>query len=172
MIVAYDNERTIGANGLLPWEGQLPADMQHFKEVTSGTSVIMGRTTFESLPEAHRPLRNRQNIVMTLSGRAIEGAVTATSIGDAFSQADNREVVVIGGAQIYEQALPFVNRLFVTEIDTVVENGDTTFPQINDDEWFIVRRNKHERDEKNAFDHTFITYLRRSLTQSGGHEKR
>ncbi len=162
MIVAYDNERTIGANGLLPWEGQLPADMKHFKETTSGSSVIMGRKTFESLPEQHRPLRNRQNIILTLSGQAIEGVLTATSLGDAFSQADNREVFVIGGAQVYEQALPYVDRLFTTEIDTIVDDGDAKFPAINSDEWYMAYQKEHQPDEHNAFGYSFITYLRRN----------
>lgn len=77
IVVAYDHERTIGRNNQLPWAGQLPADMRRFKELTEGTSVVMGRKTFESLPESFRPLPRRQNIVVSLSQQAFLGSVAA-----------------------------------------------------------------------------------------------
>lgn len=161
IVVAYDNERTIGRNNQLPWAGQLPADMRRFKELTEKTSVIMGRHTFDSLPEAFRPLPYRQNIVVSLSRRAFAGALAATSLGDAFSQADS-EVMVIGGADIYRQALPLVDRVYATEIDTHTEDGDTFFPEVSNDEWYVSEQQDFLADEHNRFAYSFVTYLRRN----------
>lgn len=169
IVVAYDNDRTIGRSGELPWAGAMPADMRHFKDLTEDTSVIMGRATFESLPDHARPLPNRQNIVMTLSGRAMGHVLLATSLGDAFSQADH-EVMVIGGAQVYEQALPFVDRVYATEIDTSVDNGDAFFPPLNPDDWYIDSKETYEKDDVNAFDYSFVTYIRRNLSASDNRE--
>ena len=129
IVVDYDVNRVIGAEGKLPWAGQVPADMLHFKALTEGATVIMGRKTFESLPERFRPLPNRQNIVISLSQKAIEGVQIASSIGDAYSQADY-EPFVIGGEQIYNLALPTVDRVFATEIFARAVKGDAFFPYI------------------------------------------
>ncbi len=165
IVVAYDHERTIGRDNQLPWAGQLPADMRRFKELTVDTSVIMGRRTFESLPENFRPLPNRQNIVLSLSQTAFAGALTANSLEDAFTQAD-KEIMVIGGAQIYAQALPLVDRVFATEIDAPKTDGDAFFPELPEAEWEQAERHAFFPDERNKFAYSFVTYLRRNPTMS------
>lgn len=165
IVVAYDYDRTIGREGALPWQGMLPADMQHFKELTEGTSVIMGRKTYESLPERFRPLPNRQNIVVSLSQKAIEGVIVANSLGDAFSQADH-DIMVIGGAEVYRQALPLVNRVYATEILARTEHGDAFFPELTPDEWQCDAYEAHKPDEVNHFAYSFATYLRRNPIDS------
>lgn len=160
IVVAYDLEQTIGRNNQLPWAGQLPADLRRFKELTEGTSVVMGRKTFESLPEAYRPLPNRQNIVVSLTQRAFEGAVIANSLEDAFLRAD-ADIMVIGGAQIYRQALPLVDRVYATEISTRTEDGDAFFPYLPVADWDVTEFEPHLPDDQNRFGYSFLTYLRR-----------
>lgn len=160
IVVAYDKNHTIGANGDLPWRGQLPADMRHFTDLTTGQSVIMGRRTYESIPERYRPLPDRQNIVLSLSGRAIDGALIAKSLDDAYALAEH-EPMVIGGGKIYELALPTVDRVFATEIDTVTSNGDTFFPELNPNVWYKSDPQFHDADAKNKYNYSFVTYLRR-----------
>ncbi|UTX51010.1 dihydrofolate reductase [Candidatus Saccharibacteria bacterium TM7i] len=160
LVVAYDRNRAVGRNGDIPWMGALPADMQHFRELTWGESVIMGRKTFESLPEASRPLRDRENIVVSLSQKAIEGALVAHSLEEALEQAQY-EPFIIGGGQLYKEALPYVDRIDATEIDTTINDADTYFPMINLDEWEIVQREAHSADARNKFNYAFTTYLRR-----------
>ncbi len=159
-MVAYDYDRTIGRNNELPWAGLLPADMRHFKELTTDTSVIMGRTTYESLPKQYRPLPHRQNIVLSLSQRAIEGAIVASSLEDAYAKAD-KEIMVIGGESIYRQALPTVNRVFATEILARTKNGDAFFPELSPDEWECAEYEAHPADNENHFAYSFVTYVRR-----------
>jgi len=141
----------------------MPADLEHFKELTYGKSVIMGRKTFMSLPEHVRPLPGRQNIVLSLSQKAIEGTLVATSIGDAYSMAD-AEPVVIGGAKVYKEALPTVNKVHVTEINTVVEDGDAHFPRLSPLEWELAEY-ETVHDARDAFLSSYATYLRRKPIQ-------
>lgn len=170
IIVAYDLDRTIGRENKLPWENQLPVDMRHFSRLTAGKSLVMGRKTFESLPDRFRPLPNRQNIVVSRTQQ--EGfndvntdLIGAGSLEDAFSKAHS-EIMVIGGAQIYEQALPLVDRVYVTRIITHTEGGDAFFPELPADEWESPEapRQFHE-DSVNRFRGSFITYLRRNPIQ-------
>jgi dihydrofolate reductase len=164
IVVAYDAMRTIGRNGDLPWAGKLPADMQHFKELTDGTSVIMGRRTFESLPDAYRPLPNRNNIVLSLSAQAIEGATIARNLNEAYGLAGD-DAMVIGGAEVYHQALPTVDRVFATEIMARTVRGDAFFPELPVKEWCIDDIQDFEADGKNKYDYSFVTYIRRNLIE-------
>lgn len=159
LIVAYDRNRAIGKNGDIPWMGALPADMQHFRSLTEGSSVIMGRKTFESLPDTYRPLPDRQNIVISLSQRAIKGALVARSLEEAFDRADH-EAFIIGGGQLYKDALPYVDRIDATEIDTVIDAPDTFFPEIKAHEWDQVHYEAHSSDARNRFNYAFATYMR------------
>lgn len=120
-------DRAIGAGGKLPWEGLLPADMQHFGAVTRNKSVIMGRKTFESLPEQFRPLPNRQNIVLSMSDMAIRNVHVVHSLEEAYETA-RYEPMVIGGGEIYKQALPTVDKVIATEIIVKTPGADTFFP--------------------------------------------
>lgn len=165
IVVAYDSVHTIGRGNELPWAGQLPADMRRFKELTEGTSVIMGRKTFESIPEAYRPLRNRQNIVVSMTQQAIKDAIAANSLEDAFAKADS-EIMIIGGAQIYRQALPYVDRVYATEIDTVTPGGDAFFPHLSNADWNVEAFEPHLPDAKNRFSYSFLTYLRHDPVES------
>lgn len=165
IVVAYDLDRTIGRDNQLTWEGQLPEDMRRFRKLTEGTSVIMGRKTWDSLPDAFRPLPKRENIVVSLSQVAFRGALAAHSIEDAFSKASNK-IMVIGGASIYEQALPLVDRVYATEIHTQVGDGDAFFPKLSSTEWTIAEQEAFYPDEKNHFAYNFVTYLRRNPTIS------
>ncbi|MDB5180698.1 MAG: dihydrofolate reductase [Candidatus Saccharibacteria bacterium] len=164
IVVAYDAMRTIGRNGDLPWAGKLPADLKHFKELTEGRSVIMGRKTFESLPEAYRPLPNRQNIVMSLSATAIKGAVIARSLEEAYEYAGD-DAMVIGGADIYRQALPTVDIIYATEIFTRTVKGDAFFPPLPMSDWCIDSIQDFEADNKNKYDYSFVTFIRRKLIE-------
>ncbi|OIP86330.1 dihydrofolate reductase [Candidatus Saccharibacteria bacterium CG11_big_fil_rev_8_21_14_0_20_41_19] len=156
IIVAYDRNRLIGANNELLWQGEMAADMRHFKETTTGNAVIMGRKTFESIG---RPLPNRQNIVISRQALKIVGVQVAHSIEDAFEQSDaNKDIYVIGGGQIYNQALPVVNKVIATEIDVDL-SGDTYFPELPG-KWTEEARENHVADEKNKYNYSFVTYTK------------
>ena len=133
LIAALGHNRVIGLEGNLPW--RCPQDWGWFKSTTSGKAVVMGRKTLQSLGE---PLKNRLNIVVTRDGgfRAPESVVLSQSLaqGVALAQLYYPEVFVIGGGEIFEQAIPFANRLLITEID-YNGPGDTYFPEISKDEW-------------------------------------
>ena len=138
LIAAIARNRAIGKDGQLLW--QLPEDMRHFREITSGKPLIMGRKTWESLPEKFRPLPGRLNIVVSRNPQYhAAGAVLSASLEDALQQAARlvpgaAEVFVIGGAELYRQALPLADRLYLTEIDADFV-GDTFFPTLNPAQW-------------------------------------
>lgn len=165
LIVAYDRLRTIGRNNQLPWAGQLPADLRHFKELTLNKSVIMGRSTYESLPTAFRPLPNRQNIVLSRKALSIEGVTTAHSLKEAYSKAD-LPAMVIGGANVYEQALLDVDKVYATEIHGLTLDGDAFFPELPSEAWQVTNQEFHLPDEKNKFAYAFVTYIRQNPTSS------
>ncbi len=156
IVVAYDTNRAIGANGDIPWIGKLPADMRHFRELTTGNTVIMGRKTYDSIG---KPLPNRTNIVVTKQDVTIDGAIVVNSINEAYEKADSDKVCIIGGAQIYELTLNTVDTIYATEINTK-SNGDVFFPTISD-EWVETAREDFEADETNLFDYSFVTYTKR-----------
>lgn len=155
----------IAADGAIGRQGELlchlPADMKHFKEVTMGHSIIMGRKTFESFPR--RPLPGRQNIVITRnSGWQYPGVTVAHDLNEAIAAAETDTVFIIGGAQIYELALPLVDVLHLTRIHARWASADVFFPALNMDEWQEVSREHHESDHRNAYEFDFITLKRRS----------
>ena len=129
------SNRVIGVNNTLPWH--LSEDLKHFKSLTTGHTIIMGRKTYESIG---RPLPNRRNIVISRnSNTSYEGVEVVHSLEDAFSISTNdKEVFVIGGSNIYEQALSFVDQLYITEIKKSFL-GDAFFPEINKQIWKIGR---------------------------------
>jgi len=161
MIAAYDKNYAIGKNGELVFPKRLPHDMKHFRDLTMGNTVIMGRKTYESLPERHQPrLDGRQNIIMTMGQFAAKGAQTAHSLEAAYALADREDIYVIGGGQIYNLAMDSVDKIEATEVDTWVEGADTHFPAIDPAIWHEVAREKFMADEKNPYTHSFVTYLR------------
>lgn len=163
IVVAYSiRDMAIGKEGKLPWEGKLCSDMDHFKNLTMGTSVIMGRTTYESIPERFRPLEGRQNIVLSRSALKIAGVEVAHSLEEAYKMAEY-EPMVIGGAKVYKKALPTVDRVYATEVLIDVPGATAYFEGFDSNEWEKASRPVYrEKDSKNAYRHCFITYLRKS----------
>ncbi|MBL8893632.1 MAG: dihydrofolate reductase [Rhizobiales bacterium] len=148
-VLAMSRNRVIGANGGLPW--RMPSDLKRFKALTMGKPVIMGRKTWDSLPR--KPLPGRPNIVVTRqAGYEAPGAVVAGSIADALGQARavaEDEIAVIGGAEIFDELLPFTDRIYLSEID-LEASGDRTFPELAASEWNEVSHEKHPRGEGDA----------------------
>jgi len=159
MIVAMDEQRVIGRDNDMPWH--LPADLQHFKKVTLGKPVIMGRKTYDSIGRA---LPGRLNIVVSRDpSLVIPGVTCVTSVEQALLAAEGvEEVMIIGGATIYEHFLKVANRLYLTFIDLKVQ-GDTHFPDyLAQGKWVEVERDTFKADEKNAHDLAFVTLDRAS----------
>lgn len=153
LIVAMDEMRGIGKAGKLPW--RLSSDLKRFKELTMGHHLIVGRKTFESIG---KPLPGRQMIVVTRNaGFKSEGCLVAGSVQDAFSLAQGRgetEVFVIGGAEIYAQALGVADRVYLTLVHAEV-NADTFFPVLHDEGWIEMESWYQPADEKNQHAFTF-----------------
>ena len=156
LIAALGSNRVIGDKNTLPWH--LPADLKHFKELTLGHPVIMGRKTFDSIG---RPLPKRRNIVVSRrAGSAITGCEVAGSFNEALRLVkDEPEVFVIGGAQIFEQALPLVHRMYLTMVNHEFP-GDTYFPVYDESKWRITNQKKFPGDEENPFPYSFVTLER------------
>lgn len=155
MIVAYDKNRLIGANNGLPWgEGNIPSDMQHFRDETRGKAVIMGPNTHESIGMA---LPGRENIVISRRERDYgEKILIAHSLDEALSMA-TKDPIIIGGAQIYNLALPHATEILATEIQAEFE-GDTYFPELNE-EWKEVESSRQNvQSEKDKYPMQFVTY--------------
>ena len=153
-----DRNRLIGSRNQLPWH--LPADLAHFKKVTMGKPIIMGRKTYESIG---RPLPGRTNIVLTRSADfTADGVSIVASLEQALAMvAAEDEAVIIGGSSIYELALPQVDRLYLTYIENSFE-GDAWFPEFSDDDWVEVDSKTHAADDKNKYDCRFVTLERKS----------
>jgi dihydrofolate reductase len=157
IIAAMDRNRLIGSNNQLPWH--LPADLAHFKQVTMGKPIIMGRKTYESIG---RPLPGRTNIVLTRSAdyRA-EGVLMAHTLEQALDcVSEEDEVMIIGGSTIYELALPRADRLYLTYVESTCE-GDAWFPEFDIEHWRVVASEQHRADEKNSSDYCFVNYERK-----------
>lgn len=162
-VIAMSKNRVIGVKNQLPW--RLPRDLKFFSQVTDGGVVIMGSKTFESLPPSHKPLPNRVNIVLTREDRQFEGAITAHTLDEAIEMAKTKstkdEYFVIGGGQVFAQALPIADRIYLTIVDTVIENGEAFFPELNDADWDIKEIGHFEKDAKHQYDGTWYVYDRR-----------
>lgn len=163
MIAAMDENRLIGADNALPWH--LPADFKHFKQVTMAKPIVMGRKTFESIG---RPLPGRKNIVLSRGGFSQDGVVTVASIEAALHEAehvanatDTDEVMIIGGAKLYQQMIDRADKLYLTHVKTVCK-GDAWFPEVDMQEWEIVSQQSVLADENNNYDFDIIEYQRRT----------
>ncbi len=161
LIAAVARNRVIGKDNQLLWH--LPGDMRYFRETTRGKTVIMGRRTWESLPEKFRPLPGRLNIVVSRNrDYSAPGATLAGSLEDAVGLAGrSSEAFIIGGAELYRQALPLANRLYLTEIAADYE-GDTWFPEILPGEWQEISRSQPV--EETGLAYTFAVYQRTQST--------
>lgn len=157
LIAAMAKGRVIGNFGTLPWH--LPADLKFFKQTTMGKPIIMGRITWESIG---KPLPGRRNIVVTRKGLEPEdGAESYPSLDAALDAIrDEPEVMIIGGASIYQQAISQADRLYLTLIDAEIE-GDVWFPEYDEEGWKEISREEHEADEKNAYPYAFVVLEKR-----------
>ena len=160
IVVAYDKNRGIGTGGDLPWGRSLPADLAHFKELTTGGAVVMGRKTYESI--GGRPLPNRKNIV--LSTGEVVGAIGAKNFAQALqlaSEEPNQDIFVIGGERVFAEALPEVDTIYATEVDYSFSNADVFFPQINVNQWEEISRTTQKANEQNKYSFDFVEYRRK-----------
>ena len=157
LIVAMAQNRTIGVNNTLPW--RCPEDLKHFKALTMGHHMIMGRKTFDSIG---KPLPGRTTVVVTRNATLqIEGCVMARSLEEAIAAcAGDSEVFIVGGAEIYAQALPQADTLYITEIQQDVE-GDAHFPEFDRNAWQEVAREVRSQTAPQPLQYHFVTYRRR-----------
>ncbi len=156
LIAAMDRNRLIGNKNQLPWH--LPADFAHFKSVTMGKPIIMGRKTFESIG---KPLPGRTNIVLSRNPEIqFEGAVCVSSLEQALSVVpDAEEVMIIGGSTIYEMLLPRTSRMYLTYVDGEFE-GDACFPEFDENQWREIEAVNRQADENNKYNCRFVTLER------------
>lgn len=158
MIVAHDNNRQIGFENKLPWI--MPSDMQHFRRMTAGKSLLMGRLTAESIG---RPLPGRTNLVMTTADRApYEGQYPVTSLEQARQYAGLEELICIGGGQLYRQLMPFADEIYVTKIDTVLFQADTRFPMIDPKQFDLIDVSDWSQGPQDQYPMQLQTYRRRT----------
>lgn len=167
LIVAYDRNRGIGRDNQLLWH--LADDMSFFKKMTTNQVVIMGRKTYESLPERFRPLPNRINIVITRSDiqSIYSDLIYVHTADEAIRRAveyQDKDVFVIGGGQIYKEMLPFVQTIYATEVEALLD-ADTFFASL-DATWTSELISLHHRNDKNDFDFKIIKYSRKCLVSS------
>ncbi|QSP96187.1 dihydrofolate reductase [Marinobacter salinisoli] len=165
LIVAMSQNRVIGRNNKLPW--YLPGDLRYFKQATMGKPIIMGRKTWDSIG---RPLPGRMNLIITRNDdwQAPAGTVRVASLEAALLKAGAQaqldgvdEVMIIGGGQIYAEALPQVDRMYITLVHADVE-GDAYFPEVNWDSWEEIGREDFSASDNNPYDYSFVVYQRRS----------
>jgi len=157
IIVAVAQHNVIGKDNKLIWH--LPKDLKHFKETTTGHFIIMGRKTFES---NGRPLPNRTNVIITKDKNyQAEGCIVVHSLKEALDFAKNEsEVFIIGGGEIYKQAMPIADRIYLTKVHQLFD-GDTFFPEINMNEWTEISNQYFAPDEKNKYPFSIILLERR-----------
>lgn len=159
IISAIGKNNEIGKSNTLLWN--LPADMKHFKETTSGHSVIMGQKTFESIG---RPLPNRRNIILTkdklFKTDGIEIVYSTEELLDLLEKTENKdsECFIIGGGQIYKLFIDIADRLYITHVDENFPEADTFFPEIDITKWEKISEEKYPSDEKNKYNLSFVTY--------------
>jgi dihydrofolate reductase len=157
IIVALSENNVIGRDNALPWH--LPDDLKHFRRLTVGHPVVMGRRNYESIG---RPLPDRLNIVVTRrAGYAAPGCRVVHSLDEAFTAADGaEEIFVIGGGELYAQTLDRADRLYLTRVHARIE-GDTRFPVFDPGQWHEIERVRHEPDARHAYAFSFATLERR-----------
>ncbi|EHQ24586.1 dihydrofolate reductase [Mucilaginibacter paludis] len=155
IVVAISSNYAIGKNNQLLWH--LPKDLKHFKDITAGGTVIMGRKTFDSVG---KPLPKRRNIVITRQAITIAGCEVVSSLDEAIALCnDEQEVFIVGGAEVYRQAMPVTNRIYLTIVHHSFD-ADTFFPEIDYKQWHEIAREDHQTDEKHQFAYSFITLER------------
>ena len=161
IIVAVGDNNEIGYRNSLLW--RLPADLKRFKEITTGYTVVMGRKTFESLPNG--PLPNRKNIVLSRNPNfSHNDCLIFSSLDDAWIKLSGEdEVYIIGGSQIFKQALPLVDKLYLTRVHACFPEADAFLPEIDRSKWIKKCEKMHSKDEKNNYSFTFYEYERKEI---------
>ncbi|MDB5155671.1 MAG: dfrA [Mucilaginibacter sp.] len=155
IVVAISENHAIGKDNKLLW--YLPKDLKHFKDITTGGTVIMGRKTYDSVG---KPLPKRRNIIVTRQPITIDGCEVVNSIEAALDLCrDEEEVFIVGGAEIYKQAMHLTDRIYLTIVHENID-GDSYFPEIKEDIWKETERADHDPDEKNPLPFSFITLER------------
>ena len=158
LIVAVADNWGIGKKGDLPWH--ISEDLKYFKEKTRGCPVIMGRTTYFSLP--FRPLKGRKNIVLNLGGDPIPEVECVNSFDEAYAAAEPAErCFIMGGASVYRAAVPDMDRLFITHVHTVID-ADVFFPEIDMDVWEVESRSEMHTDPETGFNFEFVVYRKKA----------
>ena len=158
LIVAVADNLAIGVKGGLPWH--LSEDLKYFKRTTEGWPVIMGRTTYFSLP--FRPLKGRRNIVLNLGGDPIPEVICANSLEEAYAAAEPAgKCFIMGGASVYRAAINDMDRLYITHVHTTIKDADVFFPEINSDIWREESRSETFTDDESGYRFEFIVYVRR-----------
>jgi len=158
IIVAIARNNAIGLNNDLLWH--ISADLKRFKKITEGSSVIMGKRTFESLPRA--PLPNRRNIVITdNTNDRFKDCLTVFSIEEAVELCKHeKEAFVIGGGSVYRQFLPIAEKMYITQVHKDF-NADTFFPEIDPGQWQVIEQIDVNDDTQNDFNYSFLTFIRK-----------
>lgn len=161
IVVAVAENNVIGVDNQLPWH--LPEDLKFFKRTTMGKPVLMGKNTWLSIGKA---LPGRLNIVVSssLSADLPEGVVRVVTLQDAFALLNGKgaeEVCIIGGGKLYESTLAITDIIYRTVVHTIIENGTAFFPEIKEEEWNLVGQERHDADEKHAFNYTFERWERK-----------
>lgn len=157
-VVAVSDNNAIGKNKGLLWH--LPKDMEYFKNVTYGHHVLMGRKSYESIPEKYRPLKGRVNIIVTRQGDfKAEGCKVVSTVEEAIQFAkDNgeEELMILGGGEIYKYLLDKTDRVYLTKVHHTFSDADTFFPELVTEEWEVKSNEKHSADEKHLYDFDFV----------------
>jgi dihydrofolate reductase len=163
IIVAIDENNAIGKNNQLLCH--LPNDLKYFKSITQGHTIIMGRNTYESLPNGALP--NRRNIVLSRNpDYKCDRCELVSTLEEAIALSEKEDTVfIIGGAAVYKKAIDIADQLYVTYIHHTFENADTFFPTINTNEWREISRTYNAADEKNKYNHSFVIYQRKKIVQ-------
>tara|TARA_Y100001968_G_C19362425_1_gene720558 strand:+ start:938 stop:1420 length:483 start_codon:yes stop_codon:yes gene_type:complete len=157
LVVAITENNVIGLDGDMPWH--LPADLKHFKRITSGHAVLMGRKTFDSIG---KPLPDRLNLVITRNAAfAADGVTVVNSVDEAIALAKDMRLFVIGGSEIYGLAMEHVRVMHITRIHASIE-GDTYFPVFDDSDWNLISKENRPPDEENPIELTFEAWSRQS----------
>lgn len=161
IISAIGKNNEIGKKNGLLWV--LPVDMKHFKEITSGHTIIMGQKTFESIG---RPLPNRRNIILTLDKSYLRDSVDVVYSSEELEnllgeEKKDEEVFIIGGGQIYKLFIDKADKLYITHVDAEFPDADTYFPAINENIWQKIKSEKHPKDDLNKYDLEFAQYIRK-----------
>lgn len=160
IVVAHDQHLAIGRNNEIPWH--LPNDLKYFKKITSGHCVVMGRKCFESIG---KPLPNRTNIIITRDKNfKAEGCLVVHSFDEAehiATQLNEKELMIIGGGEIYTYYLSKAHTLYITEVDVYIQDAEIFFPKVDFTSFILTRYEEGSVDEKNIYSHRFKKYIRR-----------